>query len=80
MFTEGKKRRKLFPESADEEEYKTFSAMVGFRNKMVHLYQTISDERVYEFSTSELGDFEIFIERISTLISQSFEFIVINPV
>ena len=56
----------------NEEEYKTFSAMVGFRNRMVHLYQTISDERVYEFSTSELSDFEIFIERISTLISQRF--------
>lgn len=53
----------------NEEEFKTFSAMVGFRNRMVHLYQTISDERVYEFSTSELNDFEIFIERISTLIS-----------
>jgi len=53
----------------NEEEFKTFSAMVGFRNRMVHLYQTISDERVYEFSTTELNDFEIFIERISALIS-----------
>ncbi len=46
------------------EEYRTFSAMIGFRNRMVHLYQEISDERVYEFSTSELDDFELFINRI----------------
>lgn len=46
------------------EEHRTFSAMIGFRNRMVHLYQEISDERVYEFSTSELDDFETFIDRI----------------
>lgn len=49
-------------------EFKTFSAMVGFRNRMVHLYQNVSDERVYEFSTTELNDFEVFINRIILLI------------
>lgn len=52
----------------EEDDYKTFSAMVGFRNRMVHLYQDVSDERVYEYSISELNDFEIFIKRISPLI------------
>ncbi len=42
--------------------------MVGFRNRMVHLYQNVSDERVYEFSTSELDDFEVFIARIMELL------------
>lgn len=51
-----------------EEEYKNFSAMVGFRNRVVHLYQTVSDERVYEFSISELDDFKIFIARIKELL------------
>jgi len=50
-----------------EEEFKTFSAMVGFRNRMVHLYQNVSDERVYEFSTTELNDFEVFIKRVMDL-------------
>ncbi len=50
-----------------EEEFKTFSAMVGFRNRMVHLYQNVSDERVYEFSTTELNDFEVFINRVMVL-------------
>lgn len=47
-----------------DEEYKTFSSMVGFRNRVVHLYQNVSDERVYQFSTVELNDFEVFIKRI----------------
>ena len=47
-----------------DKELQTFSAMVGFRNRIVHLYQNVSDVRVYEFSTDELHDFEIFITRI----------------
>ncbi len=51
-----------------EEEFKTYSSMVGFRNKMVHLYQNVSDERVYEFAFSELNDFEEFIKRVLEII------------
>ncbi len=47
-----------------DKELQTFSAMVGFRNRFVHLYQNVSDVRVYEFSTDELHYFEIFITRI----------------
>jgi len=50
-----------------EEEYKTFAAMVGLQNRMVHLYQTVSDERVYEYATLELSDFETFIRKVKTL-------------
>ncbi|PKM83877.1 MAG: hypothetical protein CVU88_00750 [Firmicutes bacterium HGW-Firmicutes-13] len=53
-----------------DEEYKTFSDMIGFRNRMVHLYQNISDERVYEFSTFDLNDFEDFINRIMELLQK----------
>jgi|GEM_PF-5148085 uncharacterized protein YutE (UPF0331/DUF86 family) len=38
---------------------------------MVHLYQLVSDERVYEFATSELKDFENFISRIMELLSRA---------
>ena len=55
----------------EENDYLTFSAMVGFRNRMVNLYQTISDERVFEFSTSKLDDFEAFIDRIMVVLEQN---------
>ncbi len=48
-----------------EKEFQTFSAMVGFRNRIVHLYQNVSDERVYEFAADELADFEKFIASIT---------------
>lgn len=48
----------------EEEEFKTYSSMVGLRNRMVHLYQNVSDERVYEYAFSELNDFEVFINRV----------------
>jgi uncharacterized protein YutE (UPF0331/DUF86 family) len=54
----------------NDDEFKIFSAMVGFRNRMVHLYQNISDERVYEYSITKLNDFEVFINRVSVLIRQ----------
>jgi len=50
------------------DEYTTFSTMVGLRNRIVHLYQTVSDERLYEYATSELSDFEVFIEKIKALL------------
>ncbi len=54
----------------DSEEFEIFSAMVGFRNRIVHLYQNISDERVYEYSITKLSDFELFIDRIKNLIGE----------
>lgn len=54
----------------NEKEYKIFTSMVSFRNRMVHLYEDISEERLYMYSTSNLKDFEIFIERILTLINK----------
>lgn len=32
--------------------------MVGFRNRVGHGYQDVSDERVYEILTGELDDIE----------------------
>lgn len=52
--------------SADFEDY---SAMVGFRNRLVHGYQEISPERLYELITSRLSDFDKFVETITSLIS-----------
>ena len=46
------------------DQFETYSAMVGFRNRVVHGYQQVSDQRVYEISTKEIGSFELFIDQI----------------
>jgi uncharacterized protein YutE (UPF0331/DUF86 family) len=38
--------------------------MIGFRNRVVHGYQQVTPERVYEIASDELVDFERFIEQI----------------
>ncbi len=47
-----------------QQDFETFTSMIGFRNKVVHGYQEILPERVYEISTAELGDFNRFINII----------------
>ena len=41
-----------------------YSQIIGFRNRIVHGYQQISDERIYEIVSKELGDFQKFIDSI----------------
>jgi uncharacterized protein YutE (UPF0331/DUF86 family) len=45
-------------------DFEIYSAMVGFRNRVVHGYQQVSDQRVYEISTKEISSFESFIDQI----------------
>ena len=52
----------------DDNDYHDFCRMVGFRNRMVHLYEDVSEERIYEYCTSRLGDFETFIEKIQSIV------------
>ncbi|MCF6095678.1 DUF86 domain-containing protein [Thermovorax subterraneus] len=47
-----------------ERDFLTFSQMVGFRNRVVHGYEDVSDERVYELASNGLYDFEHFIDLI----------------
>lgn len=47
-----------------------YGAMIGFRNKVVHGYQEISAERLYEIAHDELGDFEKYIRQISVLLKE----------
>jgi uncharacterized protein YutE (UPF0331/DUF86 family) len=42
----------------------TLRQMVGFRNRLVHLYWEIDDELIYSFLQNELKDFDRFIEYI----------------
>lgn len=43
------------------EKAEDFAAMVGFRNRAVHLYQQIEPAEVWKILEEDLGDFEIFI-------------------
>jgi uncharacterized protein YutE (UPF0331/DUF86 family) len=42
----------------------TLRQMVGFRNRLVHLYWEIDDELLYSFLQDDLDDFEQFIQYI----------------
>ncbi len=53
-----------------EEEQELYSAMVGFRNRVVHGYQTISNERVYEIASTDLDVFSTFISHIRTFLKK----------
>jgi uncharacterized protein YutE (UPF0331/DUF86 family) len=49
----------------DEMFSKKLVNMAKFRNLLVHFYQKIDDEKVYEFLHSELENFQSFIDLIS---------------
>lgn len=48
----------------DNNSFFVYSQMIGFRNRIVHGYQQISGERLYEIVSKELGDFNKFIDSI----------------
>jgi len=39
--------------------------MARFRNRLIHLYGEIDDEKVHEIMKTRLNDFKKFLERIS---------------
>lgn len=47
-----------------EADLEAYSQMIGFRNRVVHGYQNISAEVVYEIAKEDIGDLERFVEII----------------
>ncbi len=45
-----------------------YGSMIGFRNRVVHGYQEVSADRVYEIAKNELGDFDQYIRQVSVLL------------
>ena len=43
--------------------------MVGFRNRVVHLYWEVDDDELYEILQNNLGDFNQFAAHILTFVS-----------
>lgn len=44
-------------------------AMARFRNRLVHVYFDVSDEKLYEFLRKDLPDFERFLDEFGAFIS-----------
>ena len=56
-----------------KENWPVYSAMIGFRNRIVNGYQEVSSEMVYEMIENELDDFEKFIGEIKPLLQNDQE-------
>lgn len=51
-------------------EYATYTAMIGFRNRLVHGYLEVSPERLYNIISKQMEDFERFVKSILTLLTE----------
>ena len=51
-----------------EAEQKTYSAMVGVRNRLVHGYMELSSDRIYEILSNNLNDLDNLRKRFLDLI------------
>jgi uncharacterized protein YutE (UPF0331/DUF86 family) len=47
----------------DPEEVKTLSRMAGYRNRMVHFYNEVGDEELYQICTKNLEEIENLLAR-----------------
>jgi len=47
-----------------------YQKMAAFRNLIVHYYEKIDDEVVFEIFQKNLGDFELFVKDISQFLSK----------
>lgn len=56
----------LTPEQAE-----TYSVMIKFRNRVVHLYQKVDPEQVYDIVQNKLQDFAAFVEVIRRFLNEN---------
>ena len=54
---------------------KLMRVLAGYRNRLVHLYQEISDEEIYEICTGEIQDMEHILRSIAKWIKDHPEMI-----
>lgn len=50
-----------------KEKLKSYIAMAKFRNMVVHLYEEIDEEEIYNIVQNHLDDFEYFIKRVAKI-------------
>lgn len=56
----------------DSEQIETYKTMVKFRNRVVHLYQKVEPEQVYDILQSRLKDFAAFAENIRRFLNDTY--------
>lgn len=47
-----------------KKEAESFRTLAGYRNRMVHFYDEISDQEIYGICTRDIGDIEYILEMI----------------
>ena len=47
-----------------EEQERLLRTLAGYRNRLVHFYQEVSDRELHEICTGQLGDIEHVLEAI----------------
>ena len=52
----------------DKDFLRTLKDMARFRNRLVHLYQEVDDEQVFEILQSRLDDFKTFLGNIAVFL------------
>ena len=57
-------------EVVDENLGETMIRIAGYRNRMVHMYNLISDEEVYSIIKNELNDLKAFVEQVHEYIKK----------
>lgn len=56
----------------DKELSDRLRSMIKFRNKLIHRYWEIEDQRVYEYAKKDIRDFIDFIEEIKRIFLNCF--------
>lgn len=55
-------------EVVDKEFVKELRKMAGFRNRLVHIYWEVDDKQIYQIMQSNLKDFKIFLNHVSSFL------------
>jgi uncharacterized protein YutE (UPF0331/DUF86 family) len=51
-----------------EDQIEKYTKMAGLRNRLVHLYDDIDADLLFEYISSHLGDFTLFVKDVSALL------------
>ena len=58
-------------EVVDENLGETMIRIAGYRNRMVHMYNLISDEEIYSIIKNELNDLKAFVKQVHEYINKA---------
>lgn len=53
-----------------QENQEKYAVMARFRNRVVHMYDSVNETEIYDILNNNLGDFRLFIKEIMELIAE----------